>query len=425
MALDAEGQPARVAGMCTDITERRRAEESLRALVGGVVHEIRNPVYGISINLDALEATFGEEPRYGPFVAALRESAERIASLMNDLRDYGEPRTLNPEPSLVRALLEEAVRSCETLARRQVVRRPRSTWRTPRWCCRSTRRRDAPGLPEPPRERPPPRPARARRSVSRAAGPLARGHRLVDLHRGGRGPGFDAETLVAGLRALLHPAEGRDRPRALHRQAGGGGARRGRRGGEPPGAAARCVKVRLPAPRTRRELMGDAVPKPKILLIEDDPAVRHGMAAFLRANELDVDEAETCQQALERFRAVGHDVVVADYSLPDGTSLDILPQVKKLSEDTPFIILTAHGSIDLAVRAIKEGAEQFLTKPVESKALLVLVRRLLQQQRLRKRQEVVAAEQPGALDPSSGRARRSARLEEQAGADARVGQPRS
>ncbi len=154
--------------------------------------------------------------------------------------------------------------------------------------------------------------------------------------------------------------------------------------------------------------------RPKILLIEDDPSVRHGMAAFLRANELDVEEAENCRQALELFRAGNHDVVVADYSLPDGTSLDILPQVKKLSEDTPFIILTAHGSIDLAVRAIKEGAEQFLTKPVESKALLVLVQRLLQQQRLRKRQMVVAREQPAAMNPFLGASVGIRDLEEQA-----------
>jgi DNA-binding NtrC family response regulator len=156
------------------------------------------------------------------------------------------------------------------------------------------------------------------------------------------------------------------------------------------------------------------VPRPKILLIEDDPAVRHGMAAFLRANDLDVDESETCQRATELFRSGGYDVVVADYSLPDGTSLDLLPQFKRLSEDTPFIILTAHGSIDLAVRAIKEGAEQFLTKPVESKALLVLVRRLLQQQRLRKRQEVATREQPGPMDPFQGVSASIRRLEEQA-----------
>lgn len=152
----------------------------------------------------------------------------------------------------------------------------------------------------------------------------------------------------------------------------------------------------------------------RILLIEDDPAVRHGMAALLRANGMEVDEAETCRQALDTFRAGRHDIVVADYSLPDGTSLEILPKVKAQSEDTPFIILTAHGSIDLAVRAIKEGAEQFLTKPVESKALLVLVQRLLEQQRLRKRQAVAVRQTRGALDPFLGTSPAIRRLQDQA-----------
>ena len=74
---------------------------------------------------------------------------------------------------------------------------------------------------------------------------------------------------------------------------------------------------------------------PRILLIEDDPSVRHGMAAFLRANGLEVQEAETCRQALELYRSGDPAVVVADYSLPDGTSLDILAQVKRNERADP------------------------------------------------------------------------------------------
>lgn len=117
VAWTPDGRAARIAGLCTDITERRRAEESLRALVGGVVHEMRNPAFGIGVNLDALEATFGDEARYRPFVGALRESCTRILNLMNDLRDYGEPRTLRAEPCRVRTLVDEAARSCDGLAR--------------------------------------------------------------------------------------------------------------------------------------------------------------------------------------------------------------------------------------------------------------------------------------------------------------------
>ncbi len=153
--------------------------------------------------------------------------------------------------------------------------------------------------------------------------------------------------------------------------------------------------------------------RPRILLVEDDAPVRHGLAAFLRASGIDVDEAESCHQAREAFRPGGHEVVIADYSLPDGTSLDFLPDVKRLSDETPFVILTAHGSIDLAVRAIKEGAEQFLTKPVDAKTLLVLVRRLVEQRQLRRRQALAARERAGVPEPFLGQSAAIRRLETQ------------
>jgi len=156
------------------------------------------------------------------------------------------------------------------------------------------------------------------------------------------------------------------------------------------------------------------VARPRVLLVEDDAAVRHGLAAFLRASGIDVDEAESCGQARAVFRPGDHEVVVADYSLPDGTSLDFLPDVKRLSEHTPFVVLTAHGSIDLAVRAIKEGAEQFLTKPVDSKTLLVLLRRLVEQHQLKRRQALAARERPGVPDPFLGASAAIRRLEAQA-----------
>src|SRR4029453_13220985 len=97
------------------------------------------------------------------------------------------------------------------------------------------------------------------------------------------------------------------------------------------------------------------------------------------------------------------DVVIADYMLPDGTALDLLPLLREIDPDIPLLILTAHGSIDLAVRAIKEGAEQFLTKPLEMPALMVILKRLLENQRNHNKQLASKTRQVRyAIDPFIG-----------------------
>src|SRR5215203_1361598 len=119
----------------------------------------------------------------------------------------------------------------------------------------------------------------------------------------------------------------------------------------------------------------------KVLIVDDESGVRFGIRDFLEQHGYEIEEAESCQDAQQLFRNSRPDIVVADYMLPDGTALDLLPRLKEIDAGIPLLVLTAHGSIDLAVRAIKEGAEQFLTKPLELPALQVILERLLQKQR--------------------------------------------
>ena len=153
----------------------------------------------------------------------------------------------------------------------------------------------------------------------------------------------------------------------------------------------------------------------KILLVEDEPAVSFGVRDFLEAHGYEVACAETCHEGLELFRTWHPDAVIHDYMLPDGNAFDYLHRLKELEPGTPVIILTGVGSIDLAVRAIKEGAEQFLTKPVELPALLVILKRLIDTQRIRKKHLVGKSLQDRTvIDPFKGISAAIRRLAEQA-----------
>ncbi|HSA92619.1 MAG TPA: sigma-54 dependent transcriptional regulator [Terriglobales bacterium] len=143
--------------------------------------------------------------------------------------------------------------------------------------------------------------------------------------------------------------------------------------------------------------------KYKILVVDDDEAIRFAVQDYLEAHGFDVAEAGNCRAAEDKFRGLRPEAALLDYSLPDGTALDLLPRLRAIDPNVPLIVLTAHGSIDLAVRAIKEGAEQFLTKPVELPAVLVVLQRALENQRNRQRQVAGKTRQAReAIDPFFG-----------------------
>ena len=120
--------------------------------------------------------------------------------------------------------------------------------------------------------------------------------------------------------------------------------------------------------------------KSRILLVDDDQSVRLGVRSYLEAVGYEVDEVEACASARQRLATDLPDVMVLDYMLPDGTAIDLLRHMKQERVEVPVVVLTGHGSIELAVSAIKEGAEQFLTKPVELGSLAVMIERILEHQ---------------------------------------------
>ena len=127
----------------------------------------------------------------------------------------------------------------------------------------------------------------------------------------------------------------------------------------------------------------------KILLVDDDDGIRLAVTRYLRARGYDVAEAANCRAAEAATATAGVDLVILDQRLPDGTGLEFLPRLRLLVPQAPVIMLTAHGTIDVAVQAIKEGADQFLTKPVDLEALTLLLDRLIEARRDRQKQLAV------------------------------------
>lgn len=121
----------RVVLVIRDITATVRLQESLRrsetlaamgSLVGGVAHQVRNPLFGISSTLDAFEARFGRKEEFARYTTILRGELERLSSLMKELLEYGRPFDRELVPSRVGDTLAQAMRSCLSLARRSKVR---------------------------------------------------------------------------------------------------------------------------------------------------------------------------------------------------------------------------------------------------------------------------------------------------------------
>src|SRR5213079_99779 len=122
---------------------------------------------------------------------------------------------------------------------------------------------------------------------------------------------------------------------------------------------------------------------PDILLVEDKESLRRVLRLTLEHAGYSVTEAADAREAMHEIARTPHKVVLTDLRMPNGSGIDVLRAAKSADNDIPVILMTAYGSIDEAVQAMKDGAHDFLQKPVDSNHLLLLVERALEQERLR------------------------------------------
>ncbi|MHC2993742.1 Fis family transcriptional regulator [Pontibacter sp. HJ8] len=121
---------------------------------------------------------------------------------------------------------------------------------------------------------------------------------------------------------------------------------------------------------------------PKILIIDDERAIRSTLKEILEFENYNVDEAEDGIKGLQQLGKTRYDVVLCDIKMPGMDGIEVLEKAMELTPDTPFIMISAHGTIDTAVEATKKGAYDFLQKPPDLNRLLVSVRNALDKSNL-------------------------------------------
>jgi len=121
---------------------------------------------------------------------------------------------------------------------------------------------------------------------------------------------------------------------------------------------------------------------PKVLVVDDEEAMRFALSEIMDENGLEVVTAGSTEAALHLIDGV--DVVVTDFAMPGKSGLELLDEVRAIDPSIPVIMLTAHGSERIAVQALKRGAYDYITKPVDPDELSHLVANALEHKRARR-----------------------------------------
>ena len=115
----------------------------------------------------------------------------------------------------------------------------------------------------------------------------------------------------------------------------------------------------------------------QVLIVDDEAAMRVALESSFQRSGWDVQTAAGAKEAVAKFRSVPARLVVTDMCMPDGDGLEVMQEIRLRAPGTPVIFLTAYGSVPRAVQAIKEGACDYLQKPVAFEELIAVAKKFL------------------------------------------------
>ncbi|MEN7548548.1 sigma-54 dependent transcriptional regulator [Rapidithrix thailandica] len=128
----------------------------------------------------------------------------------------------------------------------------------------------------------------------------------------------------------------------------------------------------------------------KILIIDDDPTFRLMLKTFLSKKNYNITDVSSAKDCVKLLQSERYDLILTDFRLPDLDGLELLQKIKSISPGTPVIIMTGYGEIRMAVKSMKYGAFDYVTKPINPDEILLIINNALQKKIIEKEEKPVS-----------------------------------
>src|SRR3954447_6771022 len=120
----------------------------------------------------------------------------------------------------------------------------------------------------------------------------------------------------------------------------------------------------------------------KVLVIDDEEAIREGLEMLLLSEGYSVELAQNGTEGIQKIESRPYDLVLLDLMMPDISGMQVLSEVRERDRETPIFMITAYGSVEAAVRALKLGANDYFSKPWDNEKLVIEIDRMIARRRL-------------------------------------------